>query len=276
MKTLYISDLDGTLLNNKSKITSHTADLLNRISDNGVLFTVATARTLSTTVPILSGLRLKCPLVLMNGVCLFDPVKKKTILTHGIDHKTGRRIEDIFHKYGKYPLVYFEKNSKMRVEYQKLTTQSQKDYVGLRQQFYHKDFIQVDDFSFYGDNNFIYVVTLDKKEEIDPIYREICSMQELDCNFYMDTYSGEYFLEISTKGVSKASGALWVKEKMNADRLVAFGDNMNDLALFQIADESYATSNACEELKSAATGVIGSNEEDAVAEYIFKRYCKEK
>ena len=209
----------------------------------------------------------------MNGVNIFDPVKKKTILSHPIDYDTGRKIVDIFHKHGKYPLMYFENDNKMKVEYEKLITKSQKEYVGLRQQFYHKDFVQVDEFSLFEGNNFIYVVTLDKKDEIDPIYREIMSLGNLDCNFYGDTYSGEYFLEISTKGISKASGAIWLKERLNVDKIVAFGDNMNDFQLFEAADEAYATSNACDKLKEIATGVIKSNNEDAVAGFISE-YCR--
>ena len=160
--------------------------------------------------------------------------------------------------------------------YQKLLTQHQRDYVGLRQQFFHKDFVQVDEYSLFEGNNFIYAVTLDKKEEIEPIYKEILAVKELDCNFYTDTYSGEYFLEISTAGISKASGVLELKKELDADRLVVFGDNMNDMAMFKVADECYATSNACDELKAAATAVIKSNDEDAVADFIFERTQNEK
>lgn len=271
MKALYVTDLDGTLLDNNSRITPRSAELLNELIDSGVLFTAATARTFSTAVPIFKDVKLNCPLILMNGVNIFDPAERKTLISYPIDYDTGRRIVDIFHSHGKYPLMYFENDSKMKVEYQKLLTQSQIDYVGLRQQFYHKDFVQVEDFSLSEGNNFIYVVTLDKKEEIEPIYNEIMSLGNLDCNFYGDTYSGEYFLEVSTKGISKASGAKWVKEYLGADKIIAFGDNMNDMPLFLAADEAYATANACDELKAAADGIIKSNNEDAVAEFIFQR-----
>ena len=90
--------------------------------------------------------------------------------------------------------------------------------------------------------------------------------------FYRDNYSDMYFLEIISGDVTKASGALEVKNIIGADKIVAFGDNLNDIPLFEIADESYAVSNAEEALKAIATGVIGSNDEDAVAEFILNRY----
>ena len=59
---------------------------------------------------------------------------------------------------------------------------------------------------------------------------------------------------------------------MDFDKIVAFGDNLNDIPLFEIADECYAVSNSAEELKKIATGVIGSNDEDAVAEFLLNRF----
>ena len=53
-----------------------------------------------------------------------------------------------------------------------------------------------------------------------------------------------------------------------ADKIIAFGDNLNDIPLFEIADECYAVSNAEDELKKIATDVIASNDEDAVAVFI--------
>ena len=48
--------------------------------------------------------------------------------------------------------------------------------------------------------------------------------------------------------------------------------------MFKISDECYAVENAVEELKQAATGVIGSNEEEGVkrwlAEHVVKDYVK--
>ena len=47
---------------------------------------------------------------------------------------------------------------------------------------------------------------------------------------------------------------------------------MNDLPLFQAAEESYATANAMPQVKAAATAVIGSNEEDGVARFLLERF----
>ena len=57
--------------------------------------------------------------------------------------------------------------------------------------------------------------------------------------------------------------------------MVVFGDGKNDMDMFEMADECYAVENAAEELKAIATGVIGKNDEDAVARWLLKNAdCK--
>lgn len=65
-----------------------------------------------------------------------------------------------------------------------------------------------------------------------------------------------------------------MKEKLGCDRIVCFGDEINDIPMFEIADEKYAVANAAPELKALATAVIGDNDEDAVAKWLAERFTK--
>ena len=65
-------------------------------------------------------------------------------------------------------------------------------------------------------------------------------------------------------------GAQKLKEMLGCDKIVAFGDGVNDIPLFRAADESYAVENACTELKEIATAIIGSNEDDSVVKWLLK------
>ena len=59
-----------------------------------------------------------------------------------------------------------------------------------------------------------------------------------------------------------------LKELYGFERVVVFGDEKNDLSMFAVSDESYAVANANEEVKQMASGVIGSNTCDGVAEFL--------
>ncbi|MDD6621873.1 MAG: HAD hydrolase family protein, partial [Bacteroidales bacterium] len=53
-KVLYVSDLDGTLLNDRSVVSERSAQLLQAAIDRGALFTIATARTPATVDGLMS------------------------------------------------------------------------------------------------------------------------------------------------------------------------------------------------------------------------------
>ena len=84
---LFISDLDGTLLNGNAEVTEFTRDTLNRLMAKGLNFTAATARTLASAGKILSGLDLKLPVILMNGVLIYDMTEKKYVKINSLSRE---------------------------------------------------------------------------------------------------------------------------------------------------------------------------------------------
>ena len=44
MKTLYVSDLDGTLLRSDAKTSAYTNQVIHQLTSDGILFSYATAR----------------------------------------------------------------------------------------------------------------------------------------------------------------------------------------------------------------------------------------
>ena len=76
------------------------------------------------------------------------------------------------------------------------------------------------------------------------------------------------------KAATKAHAARQLATLLGCDRIVAFGDAVNDLPLFEAADECYAVSNAAAKLKARATGVIGCNDDDGVAHWLEENWHK--
>jgi len=56
MKTLYVSDLDGTLLNREPRLSAYTAETLNLLIEEGLPFTYATARSVHSARIVAAGL----------------------------------------------------------------------------------------------------------------------------------------------------------------------------------------------------------------------------
>lgn len=70
---------------------------------------------------------------------------------------------------------------------------------------------------------------------------------------------------------SKSNTIKQLQNFLKCDRLIVFGNGVNDIDMFQIANESYAVENACDELKQYATGIIHSNDDDGVAKWLNER-----
>ena len=60
-----------------------------------------------------------------------------------------------------------------------------------------------------------------------------------------------------------------LKAISGADRVVAFGDNINDIPMLREADVAVAVENAVPEVKRIADVIIGPNTTDAVPRFIL-------
>lgn len=77
-------------------------------------------------------------------------------------------------------------------------------------------------------------------------------------------------LEVLPLGASKGDGVSWLLNHlgMSPAGLLAMGDGENDIEMLQLAAVSVAMGNAGAKVKAAADYVMGSNDEDGVAQAI--------
>jgi hypothetical protein len=117
---------------------------------------------------------------------------------------------------------------------------------------------------YFGD--VFYFTCIDVEQKLKPVHEILNG--KYNCIYQKDYYSNRQWLEILPKGANKSHAVLQLKELLHCDRVVSFGDGINDMELFKISDECYAVSNAVEEIKSIATAIIDSNQNDGVAKYL--------
>lgn len=244
MKTLFISDLDGTLLNFNAKISENTARIINSLIKKGLYFTVATARSERTAIPMTLCLDINVPRVLMNGVIIYSD---GYIKYHTIPEKNAFEISAFFKKHN-------IKGSIFEITDNKLNVRENTD-------------IDIN----YADNP-IYIASNNKYDILLPLERDISRLENIGHTFYEDTYTGKWFLEIFSENASKSNGIKFLRKKYGFDKVVCFGDNLNDITMFQESDLRIAVSNAKPEIKKLADFVTLSNDEDGVAVWLDEHY----
>ena len=104
-----------------------------------------------------------------------------------------------------------------------------------------------------------------------PLVEALQRLPGTHCLCYADEYGRGVTAEVFPEGCDKGAGVQDLRRLTGARRVVAFGDNVNDLPLFAAADERYAVANAAAAVKGAADGVIGANTQDGVACWLAAR-----
>lgn len=268
MKTLFVSDLDGTLLTAKETVSEYSMRLLNKLIDeDGVLFTYATARSLNSAAKAVWGLRQNLPVILYNGAIVMEPWNGNKLYNSHFTGMVRADIRRILHEYDVWPLVYSFLGNKERVSWLRgRETEGMKRYLSRRAGDPRLN--PVDSPDELKDDEIFYYTYIDAKERTDVLHAVFEKDARFRCIYQQETYQSDYWLEIMPAGTSKGAAATVLKERLGAERLVVFGDALNDRELFRAADEAYAVENADEELKKVATAVIGYSEEDSVSKFI--------
>lgn len=272
---LIVSDLDGTLLNKNAKLSAHSLAVLNALIDNGMKFTIATARTIATVSKILAGLKINVPVILMNGVLVRDLQKGEYVFKAAIENQTVKKIVTAVHNHKLYGFMYTVNNNDMIAYYEKIETPAMQSFYEERKHKYYKSFVQTEDFVNVK-SDIVYFSLLNTEQALRPLYEEVCRINNVNAVFYRDVYSENlWYLEIFSSKASKKNAVEFLRKKYNYDKVICFGDNLNDIPLFQASDKCYAVKNARQELKDIADGIIGSNSNDGVAEFLKQNYGKE-
>lgn len=281
-RTLYVTDLDGTLLNGESRVSERSAEILNRLIDRGVLFTPATARTPATVQPLLKaihqsvytgrdGVVKPLPSIVMTGAGLWNRLTVSFESCRTIPEEDAVKIHEIFLSHGLHPFVYcLSGNSFLNVYHPSAMSSRENAFYQDRRHLELKRF-HLDQQPARWDRVALFFA-IGPVEMVENLVVELNGATACAAAWYPDVILRDTgLIDIYAPGVSKASAVKALGAEVGADETVVFGDNLNDLPMMAVADVAVATENALPEVKAKADVVIGRNTEDAVARWIEAR-----
>lgn len=264
MKTLYVSDLDGTLLNSSQTTSEYTNNVINALAEKGVLFSYATARSYSTAHKAATGITAKIPLVVYNGTFVVDNLTGERLVSNFFQSDITNIIQELMVD-GINPIVYSIVNGEEKFSYIKnRCSAEQRLFIDSRKGDNRDNPVENESDLFNGD--IFYISCIYDEAHLLPFYNKY--KNQFNCLYQKDIYEDTQWLEIMPLNATKANGVQTLKKLLSCDRIVAFGDGLNDMDMFKIADECYAVSNAVDELKAIASGIIDSNQNDGVAKWL--------
>lgn len=232
-------DMDGTLLNDEHTIGKATAQAIQEVRNQGTTVILSTGRALRNAVKYAEELNLTGPHVTVNGSEIWKN-SHELYVWHLLDQDKIRKMYELSEKYDTWFWAYSTNHLYNRHNWN----------VDIDAEQWLKFGYETEDDEIRG-----------------RILTELQKMGGLEL-----TNSSPHNIEINPEGINKASGLMTVCKMLGYEmsQVVAVGDSLNDIAAIQAAGLGIAMGNAQEKVKLAADAVVASNNEDGIAEAIYR------
>lgn len=264
--------MDGTLLNPAGIVSEKSTKILTDLINQGIHFTVATARTPLSALPLLSEIPVKDPMILMNGALCYDPEKKAFSDPIVFEKVSLEKLVEAEDASGIEGMLFSVDQGILTVNLGDVKSCMWDGYFSM-EKVAHVQAIRQDVISASAadllQKGVVYGLYMDNEPTKLDILFEYLKDSGLTVDYYKDKYTeNRWCIEICSRNATKGNALNRLKQQ-GYDYLIGFGDSWNDVPLFQACDEGYAVANASDELKQLATAVILSNAEDGVAAHIL-------
>jgi Cof subfamily protein (haloacid dehalogenase superfamily) len=262
-------DVDGTLLNNKHKITERTKEILLKAHKLGIHIVISTGRIYTDAEYYSDLIGLKSPVIASNGAFIKEKDNNKVIYKEVLGEKLSLELLEKFHKhrikpyfctpykfyYGNIMFKIFNvatkifggRSNKIDIEYVYSWEQWQKVLYKEKDNIVKCEII-------YRNAAFIH-----------ELRNELQNIEQLEI-----VDSSKYNIEITRKGISKGKAVAMLASFYNLTReeIITIGDSENDLSMIEYAGMGIAMGNALDIVKQKADYVTNSNDNDGVANAI--------
>jgi len=265
---LVVSDVDGTLISESHQIGSKTQDLVHKLKQKNILFSLATQRIYSSLIPIISSLDIEIPVISLNGALVKSrkgDVLSKSVIKPATVEKALKLSKKYFVRIAlchNDEIIYTDDNSVL------------KDFMSRVGTTYRL----VDSYDKYI-NEVLEVIMMGNEKKVIKTIQGKFKMPfsfSLKAKYYRSNSMDRiYNLEILRKGVSKKTGLKVLTKHLGIkkDEVLVFGDWYNDRDLFDFGGLNVALKNAVPELKAKANFITEkTNDEDGVGDFLEMLY----
>ena len=270
-----IMDVDGTLYNSEKQISEKTKQALTKVQDQGIKLILASGRPTSGLIHLGQELdmhRHNGLFVSYNGSMVIDCETMEPLFNQPMSIKDGKAVLEHMKKFNVYPMIdkeeYMYVNNVFAPFQFKGSPFNVIEYESRGGGFLLCEKEDLADFLDYETNK---ILIAGEPPYLQEVYQEMMEpfKDTLSCMF-----TGPFYFEFTAKGIDKAKALDSVLKPMgyNQDELIGFGDGMNDLSMLNYCGTAIAMANAVDEVKSAATYITTSNDEDGIAKALYKYF----
>jgi Cof subfamily protein (haloacid dehalogenase superfamily) len=279
--SVYVSDLDGTLLRDDVTLSAFSRHVLAELLSEHLPFTVASARSVVSIRDILAGLELALPIVEFNGAFISDLGSGQHQLVNSIEPAIVADVYQLVGTAGCTPFVSTFDGVEDCLYYSTIANEGMQWYLEDRQQQRDGRLRFIDDLTLSFRDQVVCLTVIGTSDALFELATAIKDRypEPLEVHCIENRYSpGWYWLTVYDHRATKDQAIRILLEESGLDgsEIVVFGDSSNDVRMFQWADRAIAVANATDELKRYATQIIGSNNEDSVVRFIRSDWGRQR
>lgn len=269
MRKILFTDLDGTLLNNDSRVVGEMKQALDDMCAAGHILVLSSGRPLNSILEVMKDAGIDQPgmyVIANNGTLIYDCDKKEPLLELRVSYEEVRKIWDLAKDVGIHIQTYTDDSIITSVEDEEIRYYRRKIHLPL---ILAKDPLTVLEKGPFK----LLCVDLHDHEKIAAFQRLI---EEKAGDILQTVFSNPMYLEIFSKQAGKGNGLRFLCDHLQipiADSIAA-GDAQNDLSMLEAAGLSVAMCNGEETLKAFADVVTKRDNHacglaDVIREYIL-------
>ncbi len=264
-KHLIVLDLDGTLLKDDKTISERTKKTLLTLKEQGHHIMIATGRPYRSSAPYYRELGLQTPIVNFNGAFVHHPRSQSWGTYHTpLDINVAKEIVEACEDFSYHNIiaevrddVYFHYHDEKLIDIFRMG--NPKVTVGDLRNFLE---ISPTSMLIHAEDKDVPSI----RKHLSDVHAEV-----IDHRRWADPF---HVIEIVRSGMNKAVGINKVSKYLDIprERIIAFGDEDNDLEMLEYAGEGIAMGNGIDAVHSVAKAVTLTNEEDGIAVYLEEKF----
>jgi hydroxymethylpyrimidine pyrophosphatase-like HAD family hydrolase len=222
--TLFISGLDDTLFNENNNLSAYSRVELNRMIDEGLNFTISTIRTPASLIDPLRDIRLKLPVIAMDGAALFNISEKRFEKVYIIPMETAREVSKFFEKLEQPFFTNIVIDDTVLIYYNKTDSEIYNTIVEKLRKSPYRNYINR---RAPENENVVYYMTVDKKERIADVLSSFkaAGFDRLLKITVSDSseYEGYTYLRIYNRNASKKNMIDYLLQMTDVKSVSTFG-----------------------------------------------------
>ena len=262
-------DLDGTALNEKSRISDGTRRALEAAAAQGVNIVIATGRPFTALPQDVLDIDAIRYVITSNGACITDLENKEIIYRNCLSPLAAEKSVELLRQHSYIIEAFTNGDAYMQADYWYEMKRTGRSFRNVEYLLTTRAPME-DIYGFILDNRDIIEninVNFEDVSEKPEIFKLLQTIPEATI-----TSSFRNNLEIGGATTSKADALTQLGGILGVDKseMMAAGDSLNDMAMLKAAGFAVAMGNGEEEIKAAADYVTLPNSEDGVAVAIEK------